>query len=638
MPSLDSGRDVSLKPRVVYAGTEPFSWLSSSGVGTLPDDLCERSDCGSPTYATSRVAPRLHASRDWEEHHQGHNYGVVIGGVIAVVCITLGGGYVFARWRRRRLEQAKLSRSGIMGPSNNTRKSMDSHPLLIQEHWKPTLHDISEHTEEPSASSRFKESNHISHPSAAAQPSRDDSMPLLHAGVTPVPTDSGQHAETASTYFAHEHPRARATLRQQKTREKDPELHEATFLGPVDSEGVYGDKYDGTEAPLSQPREVADIEMETPNVSASDSDSMQVNIPWRNSARFLPPRTQSLPTEPEVTPQELSSPATPRNERRSSYQPQHFPSSPLYLRAVAEEEREQAQSSASKSPTKSFDKKLSVGDVSLNESEGSENTSSLSSLARLKLRITGSMPFLPLIEESSPFDADSLWRRLRGDETRSRPISLKSKASQHTRPRSFPKTSLSSSTLPTNLVALPPPPASAGPSSPRTERSRTTSFPKPPPSPSASRRSESPTFHASTAPIHEPEARALVLTPDMPAILSPLTHSSSSPWKTLSSSLTSSSFGGRYTSSSSLPLSEFPEPPKTTRPLPRPLPARPLPHIPPPPTSVPPKPPVGVREPDRHRGSLSLSHRTFQANSSPITDSDADGGSSQRGPPLSLVI
>ncbi|KAF8478271.1 hypothetical protein JB92DRAFT_2838017 [Gautieria morchelliformis] len=359
-------------------------------------------------------------------------------------------------------------------------------------------------------------------------------------------------------------------------------------------------------------------DLETPNMSASDSDSMQVNIPWRNSTRFSPNRTQSLPVESEGTNQDPPSPLTPRNPRHSYSQP--LSSSPLHLRAVAEEQSEGDQMASSRPPTVASGKRRgSVEDpASVNESEGSETTSTLSSLARLKLRLTGSVPFLPLIEESSPLDTDNLWSRLRGDTPRSSIKSLSSPS--RTRPRSSPRPPPSSSSHHSHRPHSPshsgsshpfaspfPNPATSRPTTPKSTSSKLAS-PKPasptPASPPASPppsviyrdRPVSPKpLPPATSPDSTPgmAAPGIKLTPDMPAISSPLSHIS--PWQTHYSPVTLSTQDS-LTSASSLALrdlSDFPEPP-SARTLPRPLPMRPLPHIPPPPSYLPPKPPVRI--------------------------------------------
>ena len=420
---------------------------------------------------------------------------------------------------------------------------------------------------------------------------------------------------------------------QERTSEQDPvcltgpSSYSPTGLGAHDRNEREDESRPYQEEPSFPPHQPwvhPEDELETPTVSASDSDSMQVNIPWRNSTRFIPDRTQSLQLEDAS--QELSTPLAPRNPRhsysqpqpslssllhgnprRSFTQPQPLPSSPLHLRAVAEE-REQASSSGK-------GRQSLEDNVSMNESEGSETASTMSSLARLKLRLTGSAPFLPLIQEYSPLDTDSLWGRFRGDAPQSRPISLKSQSSRgmpwsnakpppssnlhHSRPPSPPR---SSSGLSHSIVA-----PSSRPASPKFASSQSAS-PDPASPKAGSSPPSSPSFPTSdhnrpispepSSPVARPTTTSDVTSPtEVPAISSSI---SSPPWQSRSSALTDSY--DTNTSTSSLPLrdlSDFPSPPGTQS-FPRPLPRRPLPHIPPPPSYLPPKPPVMIPDQERY--------------------------------------
>ena len=383
------------------------------------------------------------------------------------------------------------------------------------------------------------------------------------------------------------------------------------------------------EAPFPPYRlQVASVDdLGTPNMSASDSDSMQVNIPWRNSTRSTTLRMQSLPLESEKAHKAPPSPLTSRTLRYSS--PQPLPS-PLYLRAVAEEEREQSQASPSGTPTGSSGKRRSAleDNGSMNESEGSETASTLSTLAKLKLRLTGSSPFLPLIQESSPLDTDILWRRVQGHPSpssmkSSSPVSAQrlstkppqSSSSHHiSSPRPQSPSHSASSISPHPFVTPHPGPASPQPTSPKSVSSRSAS-----PKPASPLTTTLPSPAPHDPPVSPPRPHVTLqgpidgspvfkLTPDLPVAPSPLSYLS--PGQTHASYDTPDS----QTSPASFALgdlSDFPEPPSSR---PRPLPKRPLPHIPPPPSYRPPVPPV------RLRGQRDAEPNIFQT--SPVNEKD----------------
>lgn len=404
--------------------------------------------------------------------------------------------------------------------------------------------------------------------------------------------------------------------------------------------------------------------MDTSNLSATDSDSLQVHVPWRESLRFMPGR---LPTdEPEAIHTDQTSPD--RGVASSTASPKGRNGlSRLQQRALTEAERESAR------PVSGSSERRNSVDSS---AEGSETTSSLSSFARIKLKLTGSAPFLPLIEESSPLDTESLWARFRRTSVQSIPISTKSHSS---RKSSVPKTSsplspnrkststtshLSSvthfqppgDTIGLTGIALNPlihkdpsdapvdrsdhpeghpksgiepathaepvrsleetpnlnqlnkealyPTISESSSVPFSSSTQTMQF-----SPDMNANELSPTLNnVSLKEMSQEPRQHFKLTPDMPALTA--LPSPSSLWQP---SFDTAANGVVDTSPSSLSLSDFPEPP--VRRSYRPLPLRPLPHIPhtpalqssmltvqsripPVPKSQPPRPPTNAARPD----------------------------------------
>ncbi|KAF8513132.1 hypothetical protein BU17DRAFT_95626 [Hysterangium stoloniferum] len=493
---------------------------------------------------------KIHNPRDgdWKMGHQGHNPGIMVGGIIAFVCLVLGGLFMFSWWRKRRLSSPSEINLAEIRPIIVVNSSVTD--PFTGEHWRPSLYRISEHEQETSVLSiqkdRFSEENEIYetpsvHPTVGIPSQRQTSPP----DVSYRPNEA-QYAEEREEFLPP------PPDMEWRTRDYNPSMEE-----------------------------------ETPNLSPTDSDSLQVNIPWRDSIRFTPrPELLDLPSTPP-----------PRDEQDTI---PHLSS--LHIRAMNEEERRLAQQSAPNSAENAHaDKRDSVEDaVTPHGSEGSGPGSTLPSFAKLKLKLTGSAPFLPLIEESSPLDTESLWARFA---SRSRTISLKTvSTASHGRPRSSQNNvspskssnksiaSLSTSvprpsiSIISSSAFVPPPSFSHQPASPL----------KSPPqhfSPDESNidRIQSQTHSSSR------DLRHMMLTPETGPVISPL--SNASPWQTHSSlePLTYSSPGGSDLSTSSFALQDlatFPEPPSTSHSPPsfiRPLPKRPL---PPPPTYHPPQPPI----------------------------------------------